>query len=770
MHFKHLSDLAGSAFGNRARRGRSPLQLKEGANPRVRRFILGALITGLIFAALVAQLPANAATILSDSFDDGTRDTSKWNFGVLSRNSSFVDQQVQVGEQSGGLTITPRASMTGYHYNGYVSVPTWNLTGALAAVQLVQKASGSTNTIFSVGIDSANWYGFRVTGTTLYLESRTAGTTTTVSITYSATQHRFWRVRHNSGNDSIVFETSADGATWVARRTVARQIAITKVKAEMVAGSSLAVSAPGKALFDNFHFDSNTATPTPTPVPSPTPTPAPNPSPTPTPAPSPTPTPTQGAQYYVAPNGSSSGDGSIGRPWNLATALSQPSTVKAGATIWLRGGTYGTGGKTLFTSKLTGTSSAPIKVRQYSGERAIVNGGIKANGAYTWFWGFEITNTSTNRDRVSSDVNVDRPAGLFLYGQGDKAINLVIDNTGRGGVLGLGPYATTNPGASHEIYGTIFWGNGIYDTSTQSGTRGDGVYLNSGEPNPSLALIEDCISFRNFLMGFKVFSQWSNVHINNFTLNGNVAFDHQFDWNLIASNEDHAIKGLRVTNNYTYQPRNESHNSVKIGHASIQNNDAVIRDNYFVSGTIGFGAMYVNGFSTLQATGNTVVSPNVLAQWNPGATSTSLQWDRNTFYGGSSSPFKYKGSSSNFAGWKSATHFDANSSDTAAFPTGTKVFVRPNKYEQGRANVIVYNWENDPMVNVDLSGVLKSGASYEIRDAQNYFGKPVVSGVYNGGLISLPMYLSAVSPIVGNRHVQNLHTDPEFGVFVVLTK
>src|SRR4051812_20565736 len=98
MHFKHLSDLAGSAFGNRARRGRSPLQLKEGANPRVRRFILGALITGLIFAALVAQLPANAATILSDSFDDGTRDTSKWNFGVLSRNSTFVDPQVQVAE------------------------------------------------------------------------------------------------------------------------------------------------------------------------------------------------------------------------------------------------------------------------------------------------------------------------------------------------------------------------------------------------------------------------------------------------------------------------------------------------------------------------------------------------------------------------------------------------------------------------------------------------------------------------------------------------
>jgi hypothetical protein len=494
------------------------------------------------------------------------------------------------------------------------------------------------------------------------------------------------------------------------------------------------------------------------------------PTQSPTPTPTPTPSPTQGAQYYVAPNGTSSGDGSIGRPWNLATALSQPTTVKAGATIWLRGGTYGTGGTTLFTSKLTGTSSAPIIVRQYPGERATVDGGIKAKGAYTWFWGFEITNSSPNRDRISSDLNVDRPAGLFLYGNGNKAINLVIDNVGRAGVLGLGPWVTLNPGASHEIYGTIFWGNGIYDTSTQSGTRGDGVYLNSGEPNPSLALVEDCISFRNFLMGFKVYSEWSNVHTNNFTLNGNVTFDHQFLWNLVVSNVDHAMKGLKVTNNYTWQPASLKQDSVKLGDTSVQHVDAVIRDNYFVSGTIGFGAMYVNGFSTLEATGNTVVSPNVIAQWNPGATSTSLQWDRNTYYGGSSTPFKYKGSSMSYPSWESATHFDANSGHTSALPSANKVIVRPNKYEKGRANVVVYNWNRDSTVNVDLSGVLQSGASYEIRDAQNYFGNPVASGVYNGGAVSLPMNLTEVSPIVGNRHVANVHTDSEFGVFVVLTK
>ena len=47
-----------------------------------------------------------------------------------------------------------------------------------------------------------------------------------------------------------------------------------------------------------------------------------------------------GAEFYVAPNGSSNGSGSFGSPWNLQTALNQPGAVHAGDTIWLRGGTY----------------------------------------------------------------------------------------------------------------------------------------------------------------------------------------------------------------------------------------------------------------------------------------------------------------------------------------------------------------------------------------------------------------------------------------------
>ena len=110
-------------------------------------------------------------------------------------------------------------------------------------------------------------------------------------------------------------------------------------------------------------------------------------------------------EYYVAPNGSPSGDGSMANPKDLQTMLGYSSPVHPGDTIWLRGGTYaGT-----FTSHINGTASSPIVVRQYPGERATIDGGsiggtamLTVGGSYTWFWGFEIM--SSNAHRVSTQT------------------------------------------------------------------------------------------------------------------------------------------------------------------------------------------------------------------------------------------------------------------------------------------------------------------------------------------------------------------------------
>jgi hypothetical protein len=113
---------------------------------------------------------------------------------------------------------------------------------------------------------------------------------------------------------------------------------------------------------------------------------------------------------------------------------------------------------------------------------------------------------------------------------------------------------------------------------------------------------------------------------------------------------------------------------------------------------------------------------------------------------------------------------DAASRFVAGRPAGVWTFVRPNKYEQGRANVVIYNWDAQDSVKIDLSGVLKPGSAYEVRDAENFFGAPVASGTYDGNPVNFPMKGLTVPAPVGNVPTAPQHTAPQFGAFVVLPR
>ncbi|MDT7604253.1 MAG: hypothetical protein QOF61_2250, partial [Acidobacteriota bacterium] len=130
---------------------------------------------------------------------------------------------------------------------------------------------------------------------------------------------------------------------------------------------------------------------------------------------------TRGAQVYVAPDGRAEGDGSKNHPWDLASALSRQSKVKAGDTLWLRGGTY----KGRFKSRLAGTEGQPILIAQFTNERATIDGSLTVNGEWTTFWGFEVMNS--NPDRTN-----ERPNGVEVNGAHTKFINLFVHDCGNG--------------------------------------------------------------------------------------------------------------------------------------------------------------------------------------------------------------------------------------------------------------------------------------------------------------------------------------------------
>ena len=159
----------------------------------------------------------------------------------------------------------------------------------------------------------------------------------------------------------------------------------------------------------------------------------------------------------------------------------------------------------------------------------------------------------------------------------------------------------------------------------------------------------------------------------------------------------------------------------------------------------------------------------------PARTTGLLNWDNNMYF----SPINkfwywYRDGRYEYLTydeWRSKTGFDANSVYTPSLPGGLEIFIRSNKYEPNRSHIVIYNWDLNNSVSVDLSDVLNVGDDYQILDAQNYFGTPVISGTYDGNPIIIPMNLTSVAPLIGNvNHINNVHTAPEFGSFVLISK
>ncbi len=227
------------------------------------------------------------------------------------------------------------------------------------------------------------------------------------------------------------------------------------------------------------------------------------------------------SQYHVRPDGSASGNGSTSSPWNLGTALSHPAAVVPGDTLWLHGGVY----RGAYECFLRGTASAPIIVRSYPGEWAIIdNGGTNNNaiwvkGAYTWFWGFEIRSSSPNPPRNEAGIN-------FVASEGTKLINLVVHDEG---ATAFNPYsAATNA----EIYGCIAYYNGREDDPARR--NGYGIY---GQNNaPSKKFVMESFFFNNFGIFQAHMAGSSAARLDDMTFTGNTFFGHTlYDYkNVIA--------------------------------------------------------------------------------------------------------------------------------------------------------------------------------------------------------------------------------------------
>ena len=178
---------------------------------------------------------------------------------------------------NGQLVITPRSSQTGLHYNGYVSVNSFDFNNATATVEVPQVAINGADTIFAIGSDLDNFTRFVVssdgavpdmynprqakrlgpTVAQLIFQVRIGGQLTSVSIPYNQTAHRYFRFRHDPTDNSIVFETSPDNKNFTEQHRVVLTRSVSALTAELSAGTSTSTN-PGSAVFNSFQLVTNT--------------------------------------------------------------------------------------------------------------------------------------------------------------------------------------------------------------------------------------------------------------------------------------------------------------------------------------------------------------------------------------------------------------------------------------------------------------------------------------------------------------------------------
>ena len=463
------------------------------------------------------------------------------------------------------------------------------------------------------------------------------------------------------------------------------------------------------------------------------------------------------AGVYVSPKGKSTNSGSPGSPLDLATALNKAtSPVRPGQIVWVRSGVY-TGN---FISSLEGTVSQPITVRAYPGERASISGSISANsGGAVWFWGLEVFNPSTQRTSSQSgsaptDIPIHDGVGCLV--PDCKFINMVVhDAMGNGFGLWMQP---TNV----EVYGCLSYYNGWKGPDR---AHGHGYYGQAAEARR----ISQNLFFLNYENGLQLYGS-DSARIDNYMIECNTFWSAGMLVPNGGSNVSIAAGGAPANNdiffgNMVYHLLRNAY-SLAIGKSSggpLPMGKLDIRANYLA------GRIQIANWKEIAFQNNTVLAQvqivNLIenAIWTP-----AIAWDNNLYTADSSTySFKYNGTMLDNTGWK-AKGFDAHSTfNTAVTWKGSRIFVEANTYEPGRGHIVVFNWDLKPSVTVDLTGLLEVGQSFEVRNANDFFGQPVLTGTYNGPVTLPTTGLTVAKPYGIDTPVA---TGPEFAAYVVLPR
>jgi hypothetical protein len=490
--------------------------------------------------------------------------------------------------------------------------------------------------------------------------------------------------------------------------------------------------------------------------------------------------------YYVAPEGSPSGAGTLDDPLDLFTAIDTSSTpLVAGDTLLMRGGVYQ---GTNISFELPGTKDNPCIVRPYNNEKVILEGNasectgvatFRLSGTHIHVYDLIITQTARNRITETLACSPQwggiGEIGVSVQGVGAKMINCFIYNCASTAI------SSAASAIDAEIYGNIAFNNGYWDgpLTGRSMGHGHGLYMQN---NNGFKTIENNILFKGFGYGIQFYSA-SDTPTDGCIFTSNTIFSFGSvlsadgwtgHYSYLIDSEDNGNPSVLI-GNHSYHAATGSNYTV--GYTSIGDN-LVFNNNYAHGGTTG---VLMNSFRDLQATNNTVVMKNPVEYTGYPGVVVEVIYPADNIY--ATYDYDYNAFHVEFerflpahldlhVNWVAQHGFDANSS-VSVYPDGNMttvpnyVDVIPNIHEPKRATIVIHNHQLLATVSVDVSNVLQSGDSYWLYDVED-LRQPIQTGSYRGSVLKIPTNQTSVFPLSGTVPHQPVHSGNDFGTFLLI--
>jgi hypothetical protein len=481
---------------------------------------------------------------------------------------------------------------------------------------------------------------------------------------------------------------------------------------------------------------------------------------------------------WVGP-GDQHGDGSRQNPFSFSQALSGGTaaglTPKPSSTVHLLSGTYrptspNRHGKEavralrpeVFRIEVRGEPDRPVTVMPEPGASVHLDGTLEIDGAHLRIANLEIGNA----DYVATESYA--PA-VSLWASRD--VGIVNCNL-------FGSCSTVSamaPSKNILIYGCL-----IHDSCGLPHGSSNTYLQNNAD---STKTIEQCIAYRSSAQNLGVHVYFADA-AHNVRFIDNIAFlggctELGRNWDNVFINPGVPFEGLELIGNVASQHETANGHRPNVRLSSKKESDktgytngsGVVRDNWFMGGRY---AVCMGRWKQLAFENNTLWAETLMMEINSATIPDAIdpqegkpelsgyRIDGNRYFTtATAASFRHDRTAKldagdpllTFAEWQALGLDPHGGLEKTANgrPTGSMVRVYANRYEKGRGNVAIFNWDGRDSVAVDLSKVLATGDVFRVYNCLEVThtltsAKPVLTGTYSGGNVAFPMKKDPTSP------------------------